>query len=128
MPNKYALNKMDIIKKITDKKPDIAKPFLLLLKPIAPDIIPNKEIGTIANIFGIRPILSNAQQNEKIPQKELLLLKLSNSESIISTISFFWISATGKDGVAIIGIIISNMLSVDFIKLKIFKNDIHNIQ
>ena len=81
---------MDIIKKIIDKiKPAIAKPFLLLLKPIAPDIIPNKEIGTIANIFGIRPILSNAQLNEKIPQKELLLLKFGNSESIISTISFF---------------------------------------
>ena len=76
-PNKIIVPnaKMDIIKKIIDKtKPVIAKPFRFLLKPIAPDITPNNEIGTIANTFGIRIIQSNTLLNEKIPHKVLLLL------------------------------------------------------
>ena len=64
-----------MIEKINDKtKPVIAKPFSFLLKPIAPNITPNNEIGTIANKLGIRIILSKAQLKDKIPQTELPLL------------------------------------------------------
>jgi len=56
------------MKVINDKtKPLIANPFSFLLKPIAPNVIPNIENITTDNKFGIRIRLSKAQLKDDIP-------------------------------------------------------------